>query len=427
MAFAPDGRLFVAERLTGRILVWRDERAMREWARIPIRLTGEEQGVLGIAVDPNFLVNRYVYVAVSNAHGRGKNGIFRLQEVNGAGVDLTPIGPATTASNVHNIGPLVFGGDGKLYVQSGDSIDPGQPIPPLAQSLESLRGKVLRMNTPEGTVPSDNPFPGSYIWSFGHRNAFGLAVHPVSAALYLAENGQWKQDELNVLIKGANYGWPRHEGTEELPDPTTEDPIWVWGPTISPTGACFYSGELYPASFRGALFVGDYNTGGVQALTLDASGQQVTNQTAFWDYPRFVYGVVNGPDGNVWVLRQAEDTRIDRLVYDAGPYPAAALTAVSTIALGGSITLGFTAATGDQVLPWLSSRTYPIPVPTALGSLVVQPDLVLPALTVGADGRVYLGIPFPDVPLARGLELHLQGLVTGSTTALTNASSLTLL
>lgn len=425
MAFAPDGRLFVGERLTGRILLLQEGR-FRPWANISLEMSGEDQGILGVAVDPGYLQNGFVYVAVSGWHGDGRNHILRFRDVGGVGVQPTPIGPSTPSTNIHNLGPLVFGIDGMLYAHSGDALDPGPNLPPLSQSLENLHGKILRIQVPEGGVPSDNPFAGSYIWSFGHRNSFGLAVHPRSGWLYISENGHNKFDEVNLVTRAANYGWPQHEGYAE--DPETVNPIWAWGPpTISPTGACVYSGELYPPQFRGDLFVGDYNNGRIVALDIDSSGLAINAETLFWTAPPSIYGVCNGPDGNLWVLRQgADQTFIERIVYDAGPRTTAAISSVSNVALGGSITLGFTGTKGDQVIPWLSARKYASPVPTMFGSLEVWVDLVLPTLTIGAGDRVVAGFAMPNVPILRDLEMHLQALSTGSTTRLTNAATMVL-
>ena len=427
-AFAPDGRLFVAERTTGKILVWKDGKLSGTWATVPVDAVAKEsRGILGIAVDPDFLRNGFVYLAVANRKGTKESAVLRLKDSAGVGVSPTVIGPKAPTSQVHNIGPLVFGGDGKLYDGMGDGLSSTAP-----QSRTDLRGKVLRMNVPKGTVPTDNPFSGSYVWSLGLRNPWGLAVHPVSGLVYAVENGAKKADELDLLKKGANYGWPKYEGRENSPDPSTEDPLWVWAPPIGPTGSCFYRGPLYPAKYDDGWFLCDWNNGHVINVDMDTAGTKVRGVSTIHDYQRTVYGVVNGPDGNLYTLYSTGSNRgadrIDRIVHTAAPSPAIAVSATSNVAVGGSVTVGVTGQNGSTVLTWAGARRFASAVKTPFGDWWVPSDIVLPYSSIRADNRVFQGFSVPKDPRLKGVTMHVQaGVARGGTLKLTNADALTLL
>jgi glucose/arabinose dehydrogenase len=428
MAFAPDGRLFVIERLTGNIRVVQGGVLGGAWATVPVAGTSsEERGLIGIAIDPDFLINRYVYVFhARSVAGVTRNVISRLQEVGGVGTNRTEISPEIPSSTHHVGGPMTFGFDGKLYLVTGDALASAN-----AQSLVNLHGKVLRFNVPDGSVPADNPFPGSHIWSYGHRNMFGVTVHPRNGFLYTTENGQFTRDEVNRIIRGGNYGWPMYEGIEPIPDPTTEDPLLTFSPTPDPANTCFYTGPLYPAAYRDGWFICKYTAGQLDFLDLDPSGTIVLSDTVFYDYPNPIFDVDNAPDGSLWVLLSTSGTRgasgIDRFVYDPAPKPALAITATSNRSVGGSLTLGVTAANGDGAVPWLGFSKFASPVPTPFGDFWVPLDVSLPAIAVTADARGYLGVPVIDNPALRGIVVHTQGAVlSGAVITLTNPHSIEL-
>lgn len=423
MAFAPDGRLFVVERRTGNVVVVEGGSVRGVWATIPVWEDVGARGAIGIAVDPDFLHNGHVYV--SHTTLQAENAVVRLSDVGGQGVQPFLLPPRSPVSFAHNIGPMVFGADGKLYVLNGDAADTTAP-----QNLQSLSGKVWRVETPAGTVPSDNPFAGSYVFSYGHRNAFGLAAHPSRPDLYQTENGLLLDDEFNRLLPGRNYGWPMHDGRELTPDPNTEDPIYFFMPQTAPTGCAFATGPLYPPRFRDGWFVGDWVHGGLSFVDLDATGG-VRAVTRFLDFPGAVYAVADGPDGNLWVLFSTVSgygaDQVGRVVYAQAPSPAIAVTAVSTVSVGGSITLGVTATANDIVIPWLGASRFASGIPTPIGEFWVPFDAPLPPVTVVADARAYLALPVPRDPSLRGAALHVQAAAVGATaTRLTNADTVVL-
>lgn len=414
MAFLPDGRLLIAERQTGDIRQFRNGALdPTPWAHVPADSGGvyTEAGLVGIAVDPGFLGNRYVYVYYREAGGGG-NRIARLQEVGGVGTNLTVLTPAGAlgVQLYHNGGTMVFGHDGKLYVAVGDALGAAN-----AQSPTHWVGKVLRFAVPGLTVPLDNPFPGSPVYSLGHRNHFGLAVHPVTGVLYQTENGGNLMDELNRILPGANYGWPIHEGTEQPQDPAYQDPLAVFQPTMAPTGCCFYQGSHYPASYRNAWFFADYNENQLHVAWLSAGGAHVVGQAVFDDLPGTGYSVLSGPDGNLWFLTNDGGgygaDELGRYVHQNESMPSLQLSSVSNKTIAASLTVCVHAPNGSIAVAWMSLAQVATPLPTAFGNLWVMADAWLPTMLVTADDRAYLGLPVPNAPTFLGAPLHTQAIV----------------
>jgi glucose/arabinose dehydrogenase len=246
LAFATDGRLFYNELKTGRIRIVQDGVLLSE-PFYQFGVAGQpETGLIGLALDPDFAHNHYVYVFYTSVPGggtesggsNGPNQVVRLTEVRNKGTELTPILPDLPSGPIHNAGTLRFGPDGKLYVGLGDT-DQGTN----AQDLGSLAGKILRVNS-DGSIPNDNPFAGQpgkqgAIWAYGLRNPYSFAFHPAGHQLLAIENGPGDNDELDTIIKGANYGWPP---TGYKYKPGIVDPIAVMNPPIGPTGMTFYVG-----------------------------------------------------------------------------------------------------------------------------------------------------------------------------------------
>ena len=214
--FAPDGRIFISER-PGRIrIVERGKLRPEPWMSIDVAAAGEA-GLLGLAIDPKFSQTRFIYVAYTYRTGvfALRNRLVRLREDPDTAkgmLDKVLIDDVAGANN-HDGGRVKFGPDGKLYWTTGDA-----QTTRYAQSLKSLNGKILRLNS-DGTIPTDNPFPNSYVFSYGHRNPQGLAWEPGSGRLYATEHGPSGfqgccRDEVNYIEPGKNYGWPTIRGDE---------------------------------------------------------------------------------------------------------------------------------------------------------------------------------------------------------------------
>lgn len=308
--FAPDGRIFLTER-PGRIRVIRGRELQPEpWAQLPVAHEGEG-GLLGLALDPNFAENGFVYVYFTYREGdRVWNRIVRLTEREGRGSDPITLLDRIPGSVIHNGGRIKFGPDGKLYITTGDANRQS-----LAQDVMSLAGKILRLN-PDGSIPADNPFPGSPVWSYGHRNPQGLAWHPTTGALFSTEHGPSGlpptccHDEVNVIEPGRNYGWPYVFGIAR--DPRFVDPLLESGlDTWAPSGATFYSGDRLPEEWRGRFFFAALRGQHLQRVTLRAPDFRSVEQAEklfVGDFGR-LRDVVQGPDGFLYVATSNRDGR----------------------------------------------------------------------------------------------------------------------
>ncbi len=305
--FAPDGRIFITER-AGSIRIAKDGRLQDEpWMTLEVMQIGES-GLLGLALDPDFEKNRYVYAAYTYGVGNElKNRLVRLKEdvASGKGV-FDKILIDDMEGNVYHDGARVkFSPDGKLYVTMGEA---GRPQ--LAQDLSSLNGKILRINS-DGTIPSDNPFPNSPIYSYGHRNPQGLDWEPGTGRLYETEHGPsgvpGGRDEVNYIEPGKNYGWPVISGNETREG--MESPVIQSGmsETWAPSGATFVTKGVWAGSF---LF-GGLRGESLYRLVLDKNNPR--QYVAFERYFSGEYGrlreIVEGPDGALYVLTNNRDGR----------------------------------------------------------------------------------------------------------------------
>lgn len=287
---APDGRILFNELQTGRIRALVDGQLLPEpVARVPI-VTGGERGLLGLALHPQFPACPWIYVYHTTRQGLFViNRVTRLRITGGGAPEAIPV-LSLPAGFMHNGGILGLTGE-HLFITTGDT---GRPA--LAQDPGSLAGKILRL-WPDGQVPADNPLPGSPVFTLGHRNVFGLAFHPLTGVPYITENGPDRDDEVNRLIPGGNYGWPRALGRAGVPG--FVDPLVTFTPVISPTGAAFYTGTRYGFGSRNALFFGDWGTGAIRRLVLfPPDFATVTRSDVVVQVePQGILAVVNGPDG----------------------------------------------------------------------------------------------------------------------------------
>lgn len=301
LAFAPDGRAFFTER-AGRIRVM-ENNVVRTILTVNVTAMGEG-GLLGLALDPSSNQNHFLYVyhTYTDAKGALRNRIVRFTEGAGTLGDQRVILDGIPGAAIHDGGRIKFGPDGKLYATTGDASQPSS-----AQDLNSLSGKILRMN-PDGSVPSDNPFPGSLVYTYGHRNPQGLDWHPVTGRIYETEHGPVGHDEVNMLEAGRNYGWPVVTGTAG--DPRFVDPLIETGAdTWAPSGATFYRRDRLP-DLKGAFLIATLRGEHVRILTLGPGFTSVASSEAALQgaYGR-LRDVVEGPDGFVYILTNNRDGR----------------------------------------------------------------------------------------------------------------------
>ena len=272
---------------------------------------GQEGGLLGIELDPHFLENARVYLYYTYEEGgRRWNRISRFTETGDELTDEAVLLDRIPAGDFHNGGRIKFGPDGMLYATTGETFR-GE----MAQSLDNLGGKILRMN-PDGTVPGDNPFPGSLIYSYGNRNPQGLAWHPESGDLYSTEHGpsgenlRFAHDEINIIEPGSNYGWPYVVGDGD--DPMYVNPIYHTGTTTwAPSGAAFHDGSRYPR-WSNRLLIATLRGKHLRIVTLNPDGTGVESTTALYGGTLGrIRDVAQGPDGYIYLCTSNRDGRGD--------------------------------------------------------------------------------------------------------------------
>lgn len=316
MTFAPDGSMFVTQR-PGFIAII-DNGNLKVWLKLDsVVVEAGESGLFGIAVDPSYEQNGYVYFGYTYAEQKSPlklvNKIVRYRNDSGSPVFDKVLLDGIPGNHLHNIGAFEFGPDGMLYVTSGEIFQPQ-----LAQDPASLNGKILRM-TRDGGVPADNPFPGSYVYSLGHRNPQGIAFHPETNALWSTEHGPSEEqgccmDEVNRIEAGGNYGWPIIRGSEEqdglIPPATYSGDTITW----APTGGFFvtqgeWAGSMLFTGLRGqALYRVVFNSA-------DPNKINAVERYLYRTLGR-LRNVVEGPDGRIYIAVSNQDGRGDPLGID---------------------------------------------------------------------------------------------------------------
>jgi glucose/arabinose dehydrogenase len=327
LAFLPDGRMLVTEK-PGRLrVVEADGKLGAPLAGLPAISVGGQCGLLDVLLDPKFADNRFIYFSYAEPASGGESGnstaVARAKLGDNALTDVRVIfrQQPKYSSSAHCGGRLVFARDGKLFVTLGDRFARKDD----AQTLNNHHGKVVRIE-PDGQVPKDNPFVGRAgalpeIWSLGHRNVQGGALHPSTGELWTHEHGPQGGDEVNVTEAGRNYGWPlltygRNYGSgtrigEEGPQPGYEQSLKVWVPSIAPSGMAFLTSERYPG-WKGSLFVGALRGEMLVRLTLD--GRKVTGEERLLtELKERIRDVRQGPDGRLYLLTDSGNGRILRL------------------------------------------------------------------------------------------------------------------
>ncbi len=326
LAFLPDGRLLVTQKSGALVIVSADgRRVSTPLAGVPAVADSGQGGLLDVALDPDFGTTPWVYLSYAERDGLASGTAVARGRLVGDALQGTTVifrqQPKVVGSG-HFGARLVFARDKTLFVTLGDR-QKGEP----AQDPASHLGKVVRLNR-DGSVPADNPkLAGARpeIWSLGHRNPQGAALHPRTGELWLVEHGPQGGDELNIARAGRNHGWPlrsqgcpygslgtacRIGGGVHAPD--FVEPLATWVPTsIAPSGLAFYTGTMFP-EWQGSLFVGALAGRALWRLTLD--GERVTAREALYGTlgERF-RDVRQGPDGALWLLTDNAKGRILRI------------------------------------------------------------------------------------------------------------------
>ncbi|MDW0253893.1 MAG: PQQ-dependent sugar dehydrogenase [Nitrososphaeraceae archaeon] len=256
-----------------------------------------DAGLLGLTLHPNFTQNHLFYVYYTYSNGTGLfNKVLMLKESNNRIIDSKTILDGIPGNDYRDGGRIKFGRDGKLYVSTGDA-----SIPELSQDLNSLAGKILRINE-DGTVPQDNPFSNSAVYAYGFRNAQGLAWAPNSGALYSSDQGGAGNDEINLISPAKNYGWPHEECNSSGDDNRYTPPLVCFNPSLEPSGIAFaFSNKL---GYQNHLIVATLKGSHLRDIDFDSGSQN----TILVGYGRII-DLVESEDGSIYVLTSNTDGR----------------------------------------------------------------------------------------------------------------------
>jgi glucose/arabinose dehydrogenase len=328
IAFLPDGAILITER-PGRLRIVRDgvldPRAIP--GVMPVRTDGNG-GLMDVALHPRFAENHLVYLTYTKpvGNGRGTPALARARLEAGALIDVGDLlVPEAFEGNSGLNGRVVFGRDGMVYMSTGGNIGK------VSQDPASLRGKILRLND-DGSVPRDNPFVGHAgyrpeIYTLGHRNTLGLIVHPETGELWNHENGPNGGDEINIISRGRNYGWPVVSFGRDYPGPRISDhptregmesPIVAWLPAIAVAGMAVYTGDRFP-SWKGNVFVGSLRQGGIpatghlQRIVFNARTEELRRESMLTELRQRIREVRQGPDGYLYLLTDEDDGALLRI------------------------------------------------------------------------------------------------------------------
>jgi glucose/arabinose dehydrogenase len=319
MDFTPDGRLLYTERFSdfsgtyrGFVRVIQNGQLVLNPVAIFSVVHEGERGLLGIAVDPGFATNHFVWVYLTKRTNSPwcstiENRVVRFQLNDDNTVTEEPVVmgcfPVSQYETIHNGGNLHFGPDDKLYISVGNNDSTNDGVDP-AQNLSVPLGKLHRVNPVwQLPAPSDNPLPGSTIYAYGLRNSFDFDFDPVTGQIFATENGDACDDEINRLLPGGNYGWrPNYPCDDAAPDPqyNTLPPLIYWSPSIAPTGLTFYTGDLIP-EWKNDLFMCAFkdNSTALHHFKLNAARTAITAHTII-SGTQCRTDVLTGPDGALY-------------------------------------------------------------------------------------------------------------------------------
>jgi aldose sugar dehydrogenase len=322
MTFMPDGNMLVTEKRGRLLIVSADGKRKTPVSGVPNVAYGGQGGLADVILHPDFAHSRYVYLSYAEP-GRGGAGtaVARAKLVTQGGARLDGLQviwrqEPKVSGEGHFSGRMAFSPDGYLFITSGER----QKFTP-AQDMRQNLGKVIRL-TDAGGIPGTNPYHDkgrikAQIWSAGHRNMLGIAFD-AQKRLWVSEMGPRGGDELNLIEKGANYGWPivsngSHYDGRDIPDhpthPEFHPPAVWWNPVISPSSLIFYSGAMFPA-WRGSALIGGLSSEALVRVTFDGAKAREAERFAMGHRIR---EVEQGPDGAVWLLEDGEGGRLLKL------------------------------------------------------------------------------------------------------------------
>lgn len=317
MTWLPDGRMLVAER-SGQLYLHQEGQPLDTVAGVPEVYLKNQAGLFDLELHPDYDQNGWIYFTYSTTYGAPKEeggatvlARARLEEKQLVDQEILFESKPKTDNGVHFGGRIEFDNEGYVFFSVGEGGDQEN-----AQKLDNSRGKIFRLHD-DGRVPEDNPFVDSAgaigaIWSYGNRNPQGLALHPTTGELWAHEHGPQGGDEINIIQKGANYGWPRvtygidYDGTIISDDTALEgmqSPYFYWLPSIAPCGMDFVTGDQFPA-WRGDLLVGSLKFQYLERLDLE--GSRIIHREKLLEGVGRVRNVRQGPDGYIYLALEGK-------------------------------------------------------------------------------------------------------------------------
>jgi aldose sugar dehydrogenase len=329
-AFLPDGDILVTEK-EGRLRIIRDgELDPSPVATIPGVNHGAFSGLTDVALHPDFARNRLIYLTYARAEEPRGIELVRARFDGRALSDLEVVFRSAGEPIGASASRLLFAPDGTLFMSLAGAFGLGGTSNRAQDPLDHA-GKILRLND-DGSVPADNPFAGRSdylpeIFSLGHRNPMGLALHPVTGELWASEHAPQGGDEVNVVLPGHNYGWPTVSYGRDYSGPRVSErwhhdgfdvPVIVWLPSVAPSGMIFYTGDRFPA-WTGDLFVGALRegriqrTGHIQRVLLNRFGEEVGREAILSELGQRIRDVRQGPDGLIYALTDEDEGVLMRI------------------------------------------------------------------------------------------------------------------
>jgi glucose/arabinose dehydrogenase len=362
MAFAPDGRLFVTQQGGALRVIKNGALLSQPFLTLSVNSSGE-RGLLGIAFDPNFTSNGFIYVYYTTSASPVHNRLSRFTasaanpDVVAAGSEVQLLNlPNLSSATNHNGGAIHFGTDGKLYIAVGENANGAN-----SQSLSTTLGKILRINA-DGSIPSDNPFLSQTsginraIWAMGLRNPYTFGIDRTNGRIHINDVGQSAWEEVNLGVAGSNYGWPQVEGNNPPNVSGIRYPIYTYshdGSTCAIAGGAFYrpTSSTFPAGYAGAYFFGDYCAGFIRLL----NAPNYTGATNFASGIGALVDIQVASDGALYYLAR-DGGEVFRVQYTANTAPSISTQPSSTTVSAGQTARFTVTASGTAPLTYQWQR-----------------------------------------------------------------------